>query len=222
MGSSGEVVGPGQAAGGVVAAVKVVVVQDGLLVGVGSVRGGSGSGGGRGSRRGSDRGGSGGSSGHGLEFGLGGRRRGGGGCGCAAGFRLNHGGRGSRSRSRGGLDLSGVLLGNIESGKGSVGRLGVVLLDQNSGAGSVGGPLGDSLGDGSGSPLGHVNLLLNNPSTSADRQGGNDDSRTHFGIEDKETSPGSFCEENGRIGVKQIDCFDKGVCTLGINEWQAF
>lgn len=22
--------------------------------------------------------------------------------------------------------------------------------------------------------------------------------------------------------VKQIDCFDKGVCTLGIKEWQAF
>ena len=207
VGSSREILGPGQAAGGVVAAVKVVVVQDGLLVGAASARGGSGSGGGRGGRRGGDGGSHGSSSGHGLEFGLGGRRRGGGGRGRAAGFRLNHGGSGSRSRggssrsrSRGGLDLSRGLLGNVDSGKGSGGGLGVVLLDQYSGAGGVGGPLGDSLGNGGGSPLGHVDLLLNNPGTGADRQGGKDDSRTHFGIEDKETSPGSLCEENGRLG----------------------
>lgn len=211
LGSSREVLGPGQAAGRVVATVKVVVVQDGLLVGAGSASGGSGSGGGRGgrrgSRRGSDGGSHGGSSGHGLEFGLGGRRRGSGGRGRAAGFRLNHGGSGSRSRSgsgrsrsRGGLDLSGGLLGNVDSGMGSVGGLGVVLLDQNSGAGGVGWPLGDSLGNGGGSPLGHVNLLLNNPGTRADRQGGKDDSRTHCWIEDKETSPGSLYEENGRLG----------------------
>lgn len=199
IGSCCEVVGPGQAAGGVGATVEVVVVQDGLLVGVGSARGSSGCGGGRDSRRGSDGGSRGGSSGYGLDFGLGGRRRGGGGRGCAAGFRLNHGTSGSRSRSRGGLDLSGDLLGNVDSGKGSNGGLGVVLLDQNSGAGGVGGPLGDSLGNGGGSPLGHVNLLLNNPGISADRQGGKDNSRTHFGIEDKETSPGSLCEENGRL-----------------------
>lgn len=97
---------------------------------------------------------------------------------------------------------------------GSVGGLGGVLLDQNSSARGVGGPLGDSLGDGGGSPLGHINFLLNNPGTGTNRQGGKDHSRTHFGIEDKETSPGSLLRES-RDWVKQIDCVDKGVCTLG-------
>jgi hypothetical protein len=191
---------PGNGASRVVAAVDIVVVQDGLLVGVG--RGGSGRGRSRGSQR--SRGFSG--SGFSRDGPVGGRVPG----GCASGI-----GSGSiLGSSRGGL--GGSLLAQIDSGQSrGQGRRrrrrlsnNGVLLDQVGSVGGGGRPLGDSFGDSGSSPVSHVNFFFNDLGTGADREGGEEQSGTHFAnqksnIAMKETSPGSI---ESRDWIKQIDC----------------
>ena len=186
---------PGNGASRVVAAVDVVVVQDGLLVGVG--RGGSGGGRGCQGSRGF------GSSGFRGDGPVGSRVPGGRAAGIVS-LRL-------LGRSRGGLGSG--LLGQVHSGQsGGRGRRGLsnngVLLNQVGGVGGGGRPLGDGLGDSGSGPVSHVNVLLNDLGTSADRQSGEEQSRTHFALNHrskmKEPSPGSFESDSNRSTVDRM------------------